>query len=74
MDCRARRLERYTEALIDYQIANTNFNEAVFNASQNGVNDCSFNEEMVRALIIKHAYFIECAQRFLGQEIFQGFP
>lgn len=63
MSSNKRKFERYTTAFIDYQIATSNFNEAMFNASKNGENTPDYVAYFAHALAIKHAHFLDCAER-----------
>lgn len=69
-----RNFERYTLAFIDYQLASVNFNEAIFNVAKNGTSAQEIVDELAHILTIKHAYFLECAQRVLGARDFRLAP
>jgi len=68
MDRKTRRFERYTSAFIDYQIATSNFNEAVFNASKVDKTTSECIAALARDLAIKHTYFLECARRLVDDK------
>lgn len=64
-----RRFERYTAAFIDYQIATSDFNEAMFNTSKNEENTSESIAIFARILIIKHTHFLNCAQCILNERV-----
>jgi hypothetical protein len=72
MSFSSQRFERYKVAFIDYQIATANFNEAIFEASKNGVHGTEFTDALAHILAIKHAHFLECARRVLGGREFKS--
>jgi hypothetical protein len=59
------KLDRYTTAFIDYKLASEKFYEAIFNIAQKGAATVEPIEKLAHVLDIKHAHFLECANRLL---------
>lgn len=68
MDRKIRRFECFTAAFIDYQIATSNFNEAVVDAYKVGKTTSESITALARNLAIKHTYFLECARRLVDDK------